>query len=110
MQSHSNHYSLKNLKTWWDALEKEGPAFGYFPKASKSLLILKNPKNRKQAAAVFKGCEIQISDNGARHLGAAVGSEAYKKIFLDDIMGKFSANTRSHRKDPTACRVFSFYS
>ena len=35
--------SLKNLKTWWDALEKEG----YFPKASKSLLILKKPQEQK---------------------------------------------------------------
>ena len=105
-------HSLKNLKKWWDALEKEGPAFGYFPKASKSLLILKNPKNRKQAAAVFKGCEIQISDKGARHLGAAVGSEAYKKIFLDEKITEWASSVRTLavRKDPTACRVFSFYS
>ena len=29
------------LKSWWEKVELHGPAFGYYPKASKSLLVVK---------------------------------------------------------------------
>ena len=35
---------LRMLKDWWDRIEINGPAIGYFPKASKSWLIVKENK------------------------------------------------------------------
>ena len=29
------------MKTWWDTLMTEGPKYGYYPKPSKSFLIVK---------------------------------------------------------------------
>ena len=37
--------TLDQLLAWWQDLQKSGPLFGYFPKASKTWLIVK-PGNR----------------------------------------------------------------
>lgn len=33
---------LRELRKWWDILNEAGPKFGYFPKPSKTILIIKN--------------------------------------------------------------------
>ena len=33
--------TILQLKDWWDKVERFGPFFGYFPKASKSWLVVK---------------------------------------------------------------------
>ena len=74
--------SLEKLKKWWDVLQEEGPAFGYFPKASKSILIVKEGCAQK-ARKIFANSEIKIETQGSRHLGAAVGTSSFQKTFLD---------------------------
>ena len=34
---------LREIKKWWDILNEAGPKFGYFPKPSKTILIVKTP-------------------------------------------------------------------
>ena len=45
---------LVELKHWWDNIEKYGPLLGYYPKASKSWLIVK-PTMLEQAQHFFLG-------------------------------------------------------
>ena len=44
------------MRQWWDLLEKEGPKFGYFPKAPKTHLLTK-PEKQNLAQEVFKDTE-----------------------------------------------------
>ena len=44
---------LEALKKWWDVLLEKGPAYGYFPKPSKTWLIVKD-KKLEEAKLTFK--------------------------------------------------------
>ena len=33
---------LKRVRTWWDLLNERGPEYGYFPKAAKTCLLVKD--------------------------------------------------------------------
>ena len=66
----------------WDNVNKEGPKYGYYPKASKSILIVKGLENLPKAKAVFKDTGVQITVEGDRHLGAVLGSEDFKRDFV----------------------------
>ena len=74
--------SIVQLKKMWDNVNKEGPKYGYYPKASKSILIVKGLENLPKAKAVFKGTGVQITVEGDRHLGAVLGSEDFKRDFV----------------------------
>ena len=73
--------SLKALHQFWNLLVRHGPAYGYFPKSSKSFLVIK-PGHHADAERIFSGTGIQYTDDGQdlkhkagqRHLGAAAGS------------------------------------
>ena len=43
-----------NIKAYWDILQQQGPLFDYFPKPSKSYLIMKEQYYNK-AVGVFMG-------------------------------------------------------
>ena len=68
---------IDGLRKWWDELTTISPPFGYFPKPSKSWLIVK-PERYDEAVAIFNGTNIQISLEGSKHLGAVIGSENFK--------------------------------
>ena len=55
---------LKAIKLWWTKMCEVGPKYGYFPKASKSLLILKDQRLFADAQELFAGTGIQISCSG----------------------------------------------
>ena len=65
--------TLDQLLAWWQDLQTSGPLFGYFPKASKTWLIVK-PGNLERAQTMFPG--INITDQGYKYLGSYIGSEA----------------------------------
>ena len=69
------------LRVWWDLVNKYGPLMGYYPKASKSWLIVK-PGILDSAKEMFNGTGINITDQGRKHLEAMVGSAEYKKDYL----------------------------
>ena len=72
--------NLKPLRKFWDTLVQHGPAYGYFPKPSKTHLVVKT-ECRAAANEEFEGTGVQITEDGddlghkagQRHLGAAVG-------------------------------------
>lgn len=72
---------LAQLRDWWDELERIGPQYGYFPKATKTWLIVKEGKV-EEAEKIFQGTKIQIASEGMKHLGAAIGSGTFKRKFL----------------------------
>ena len=54
---------------------------GYYPKASKSWLIVKL-EYLEIANLLFEGTNVNITTEGRRHLGAVIGSDAYKEEYL----------------------------
>ena len=71
---------LKALKIWWDALQLSGPAYGYFPKPSKTWLIVKEEYEEK-AKSLFPDL-INITTEGCRYLGSFIGTETGKTKFI----------------------------
>ena len=79
---------------WFDALQRHGPKYGYYPKPSKCILIVK-PDRLKKANEVFKGTHVEVKVEGAkdsgveinttgtRHLGAAVGTVKFKEEYVN---------------------------
>ncbi len=58
--------SIHHLKQWWENVEQYGPLFRYFPKASKSWLIVKEDKF-DIAAEVFTKTNINITKSGRKY-------------------------------------------
>ena len=80
---------LKQIKLWWTRLCQLGPKYGYFPKASKSILIIKDPSLLEEAQELFSGTGVKISYHGQRHLGATIGSESFKRRYVTSKITKW---------------------
>ena len=85
---------LSEVKKWWQNLNSLGPKFGYFPKASKSILILKDEDLLEDARHLFAGSDIQITCQGERHLGAVVGQESFKYEYVNAKVKKWIQDVR----------------
>ena len=66
-------------------LRSVGPKYGYFPKASKSHLIVKQ-QHFANAIDIFSDTEVQLTTEGQRHFGAVIGSAEYKKRYVDSLI------------------------
>ena len=86
---------LNPLKVWWDLIKKEGVKYGYFVKPSKSWLILKDSEKLDECKELFKQSPINITVEGKRHLGAAIGSSDYKNHYIDEKVNKWVSNIKS---------------
>ena len=86
--------SIESLKEFWESIQRDGSDFGYHPNASKSVLIVKNPANLSEAKRIFQDMNIIITSDGERHLGAVVGSEDFKKQFIEEKVGKWVKDIR----------------
>ena len=71
------------MRKWWDELLESGPALGYFPNAKKCWLIVK-PEQEQAAREMFRDTAINITVEGHKHLGAALGSRS----FLEEYVGE----------------------
>ena len=80
---------LKGMKDWWDTLCAMGPGYGYYPKPSKTVLIIKNPQLKKAAQDTFQGTGIKISCDGERHLGAVLGTDNFRDKYVQDKVSKW---------------------
>ncbi len=51
--------------------------------ASKTILIVKGQENLVKAKSVFKDTKVHVTLEGDRHLGAVLGSESFKKDYVE---------------------------
>ena len=86
---------LQPLREWWDLIEREGKKFGYFVKPKKSWLILKDVSKLEECQKLFESSPINITVEGKRHLGAAIGSAEYKNEYFDEMVKKWVSNIMS---------------
>ena len=89
---------LQEVKTWWLKINEIGPKFGYYPKPSKSVLILKDVSLLPQAMQLFAGSNIQITCDGDRHLGAVVGTENFRNQYVTAKVNKWVQDVTSLAK------------
>ena len=81
--------SISILKYWWDTLCKLGPIFDHFPEPTKSWLIIKSNCSDK-AIHIFKDTNIQITTEGTRHLGAALGTNQFRDEYIKEKINKWA--------------------
>ena len=81
--------TCEDLRMWWDSLQVHGAGFGYHPNASKTNLVVK-AEHVGRARELFADTDINITTEGKRHLGAAVGSRSYTKEYVAAKVAKRS--------------------
>ena len=81
---------LSSLFQWWRHLSSAGPDFGYFPNASKTVLIVK-PEHLAAAESIFASTSIQITAQGQRHLGAALGTRSFTEAYVTQKVATWTA-------------------
>ena len=80
---------LTSIRDYWGKLTVPGPKYGYFPKASKSYLIVKEDK-LGEARNVFNDSNVNISIYGKRHLGAVIGINKYREEDVNDLLNDWN--------------------
>ena len=79
---------LLHLREWWDNLCSNGPQYGYYPLAKKTVLIVK-PEYKDVAEEIFRNSEVTITISGDRHMGAVIGSNDYKLKYVSEKVKKW---------------------
>ena len=69
------------LMGWWDRIAEKGPAYGCYPNPSKSCLVVKE-KSAELAKEVFQETGISVTEEGKRHLGAALGTQCFVESYV----------------------------
>ena len=72
---------LTNIRGWWRCLTKIGPDYGYFPNTSKTCLIVKEGY-KEEAASVFEGTQMVITEEGKKYLGSAIGQQTFIESYV----------------------------
>ena len=84
---------LVDIKNLWDKLAKIGTKYGYFPKSTKSYLIVK--KNcLKDAKTIFTDANVNITTDRRKHLGAVVGSDTYKVQYDENLVDDWNTQLK----------------
>ena len=81
--------TLLGLRDWWSGLQDLGSHYGYYPNAAKTWLIVK-PAFFSDAQQVFKGTGVQVTTEGKRHLGAALGSRLFAEQYISEKVESWS--------------------
>ena len=58
---------IPQLCKWWDEIVEQGPAFGYFVNAAKTVLIVKD-EHYAETLAHFEDTDIQVTTSSGRYL------------------------------------------
>ena len=82
---------LQQLKWWWDKLNKVGPAFGYFPNAAKTWLVVKESQ-LASAQELFKDSGVNVTADGHRLLGAPIGTTRFCEAFTEKAVPTLTVN------------------
>ena len=76
---------LTSIRHYWKKLTSLGLKYGYFPKASKSYLIVKEDK-LNEARNVSNNSNVNITIEGKTHLRAVIGSNVYREKYLENLI------------------------
>ena len=103
---------MEATKQWWDELTEAGPNLGYYPNAKKFWLITK-PEKVDHARVIFEGTAINISTQGQKYLGAALGSREYLEEYVgskvEDWISQVVKLAEFAMSQPQACyAAFTF--
>ena len=79
---------IQHLHDWWTSLNHTGPSFGYHANPAKTWLIIK-AEHLPSATKLFQGTGVNITTNGKRHLGAALGSRSFVENYMEDKVGQW---------------------
>ena len=71
---------LQNLLVWWNNIVEIGPKLGFYPKASKSWLIVPQ-ELYQEAVELFAGTGVKITWKGHEYLGGFIGSQEGKEEY-----------------------------
>ena len=80
---------LKDLFDWFQLLTERGGPLGYFVNGSKSWLVVKKEDDVARAREIF-GDRVNITTEGQRHLGAALGSLAFERDYCTEKVNSWS--------------------
>ena len=72
---------LNSLREWWDHLTTIGPAYGYFPNALKTSLIVKEGY-KDEAVAIFERTQVVVTEEGKKYLGSAIGKQSFIESYV----------------------------
>jgi len=95
--------TIKNLRGWWDKLQKLGPNYGYFTHPQKSVLVVKEHR-LAEAEAAFEGTGIQVSSLGGRYLGC----NTFKEAFVENKVKQWTSKLE-HLADIVASQPHAAY-
>ena len=84
--------TLKQLLIWWKHLCEVGPWYGYHPKPSKTVLIVKDGFE-EEAKRLFPG--ITITTTGHKYLGSFIGKETGKRDFIAHQIAKWEKDIKA---------------
>ena len=94
---------IEGFRSYWELMQQVGPLYGYFPKPSKSYLLVKE-QYFENAIGTFRGNEIKITTEGKKHLGAAIGSEdckaSYVKSLVDNWIDQLNVLSKIAEREP----------
>ena len=79
---------LIEMWKWWDTLCIMGPKYGYFPLATKTVLIVKE-EHKSKALEIFGETGVKITTEGERQMGAVIGSNEFKLQYIGNKVAKW---------------------
>ena len=80
--------TIKRLRLWWESVLAVGPSLGYYVNPKKYWLIVKS-KYLNESLIEFKNSGLNITCDGRKHLGAAIGSEKYRSEYVESLITKW---------------------
>ena len=95
---------LQVLLEWYKRLCVEGQLYGYFVNGSKSWIIVKSEKDATRAKEIF-GDLVNITTEGQRHLGAALGSNTYCSKKVENWTNQIKVLTEIAKTQPQSAYV-----
>ena len=103
---------VHHLHHWWSKLCDVGPSFGYIPNPGKTWLIVKDD-HLSRATELFVDTSVNITMEGKRHLGAALGPRPFLRRYVEaksEQMVSLHSQPFRYCQNPTTCRIHSIYS
>ena len=79
---------LVAIRSWWDKLQAEGPSYGYHLNVRKSVLGVK-PHAHDDAVRLFADTGIQVTSDGNRYLGSAIGTPDYIHGYIQEKVNEW---------------------